>query len=309
VYPVRRNELVLKIKCSKASGKRWDIIYWNRFLGDNVERSELRHLARDREFDCFICEITGGEPIKYLRYCFAASDDGGTVYFGPYGQSDAVPERCYEYLYTNESDVFSVPEWAKGAVAYQIFPERFFNGDVSKDPEGTLRWDATPARTNFFGGDLKGVIDKLDYLCALGADVLYLNPVFSSPSNHKYDTADYFTIDPAFGNLSDLKTLTEACHKRGVRVILDGVFNHCGYMFGPFQDVLKNGEKSRYKQWFHIDGFPVSTDPPNYECVRYHKWMPKINFRCREARVYFLNAGLYWMNEAGIDGWRFDAAE
>lgn len=309
VYPAARNRLVLKIRCSKASGRRWEIIYWNRFYADNVSRADLKHLARDGAFDCFYCEIACGGPVRYLRYCFAATDENETVYFGPYGQSAAVPERCYEYLYTNENDVFEAPGWAGGAVAYQIFPERFFNGDTSNDPEGAPQWDGTPSRTNFFGGDLKGIIDKLDYICSLGADILYLNPIFASPSNHKYDTADYFKVDPSFGTLGDLRALTGECHKRGLRVILDGVFNHCGYMFAPFQDVLKNGEASRFKNWFYIDGFPVSADPPNYECVGYYKWMPKINFTSREARAYFLNVGMYWIKEAGIDGWRLDVAD
>jgi cyclomaltodextrinase len=220
-----------------------------------------------------------------------------------------VPARCFEYLYSNCCDVFKVPAWAQGAAAYQIFPERFFNGDASNDPEGTLEWGGKPTRTNFFGGDLKGVIEKLDYICSLGADVLYLNPIFTSPSNHKYDTADYYTVDPVFGTIGDLKALTQACHNKGVRVILDGVFNHCGYEFGPFQDVLENGERSKYKDWFYIDGFPVVADPPNYECVGYYKWMPKINFSSRKARDYFLNVGVYWIKEAGIDGWRLDVAD
>ncbi len=309
VYPVERNKLVLKIKCSKAAGKRWEIVYWNRFYGDKVSRAALKHLARNSELDCFYCEVEFEEPVRYLRYCFAATDSGGTVYFGPNGAGNSIPERCYEYLYTNSLDVFKVPEWARGAVAYQIFPERFFNGDSTNDPEGALEWTGEPTRTNFFGGDLKGIIAKLDYISSLGAEILYLNPIFASPSNHKYDTSDYFTIDPAFGTLDDLKTLTHECHKKGLRVLLDGVFNHCGFEFAPFQDVLKRGEQSRYKDWFYIDSFPVVTDPPNYECVGYYKWMPKINFASNEARAYFLNVGLYWIREAGIDGWRLDVAD
>ena len=278
--------------------------------GENeVKRATLTHLTRDGMYDCFLGEITCGESVKYLRYCFVASDSISAVYFGPDGQSASIPERCFEYLYTNDGDVFHVPEWAKGAVSYHIFPERFNNGDSSNDPEGTVSWGAVPTRTNFFGGDIKGIIQKLDYLSDLQIDLIYLNPIFASPSNHKYDTADYYAVDPAFGSLNDLKALIRECHRRHIRVILDGVFNHCGYEFGPFQDVLKHGEASQYKDWFYIESFPVQIDPPNYECVGYYKWMPKIRFRSREVRDYFLDVGAYWIREADIDGWRLDVAD
>lgn len=309
LYPADRNRLVMKLRCQRASGMRWEIVYWNRFFQGSVYRAALKHLARDNDFDCFYCEIELDTPVSYLRYCFAASDGNTTVYFGPYGKSESVPERCFEYSYTNDCDVLRVPQWAKGAVAYQIFPERFFNGDTSNDPEEASLWDGIPTRENFFGGDIKGITDKLDYLSSLGIDILYLNPVFLSPSNHKYDTADYYRIDPSFGTMEDLKKLTQQCHKRGMRVILDGVFNHCGFLFAPFQDVLENGEASKYKDWFYIDGYPVRTDPPNYECVGYYKWMPKIRFACREARDFFLGVGAFWIREADIDGWRLDVAD
>ncbi len=309
VYPSGRNSLVLKIKCTKKSRNAWEVVYWDRFFEDKVNRAALKHLTRDNDFDCFICEITQEKPVRYLKYYFAASGDNGTAYFGPYGQSESPPVHYYEYSYTNECDVFSVPEWAQGAVAYQIFPERFCNGDNSNDPRETLQWDAKPTRTNFFGGDLKGIIDKLDHISSLGAGILYLNPIFKSPSNHKYDTQNYYDIDPSFGTIEDLKVLTAQCHKRNIRVILDGVFNHCGYMFEPFQDVLKNGGLSEYKDWFYIDEFPVVTDPPNYECVGYYKWMPKIRLSGRRARDYFLDVGVYWIKEADIDGWRLDVSD
>jgi cyclomaltodextrinase len=309
VCPIERNRLVLKIKCSRESGKRWELIYWNRFREDEVSRTALRFLARDDMFDCFFCDMILPEAVKYLRYCFAASDAKGISYFGPYGESDSIPGRCFEYPYTNDCDVFQIPEWAQGTVAYQIFPERFFNGDASGDPPGTESWDGKPTRTNFFGGDLRGIIKKLDHLSSLNIGLLYLTPVFRSPSNHKYDTTDYYATDPAFGTMEDLKELTKECHARNIRVILDGVFNHCGFEFAPFQDVLENGERSKYKDWFYIDGFPVRTDAPNYECVGYYKWMPKIRMRSREARKYFLDVGAYWIKEADIDGWRLDVAD
>jgi cyclomaltodextrinase len=307
VVPVARNKLQIQFHCPKHLKKKWSVVYWNRFYEEKVQSIQCEPLGRDGEFDYYICEIATAESVKYLRYYFAALD--GSLYISPKEAGTNVPEDFFEYLYTNDYDVLEVPGWAKGAVAYQIFPERFCNGEPANDPAGAAQWDGVPTRTNFFGGDLRGIIDKLDYLEKLHIDLLYLTPIFKSPSNHKYDTEDYLAVDPSLGTIEDLKELTTKCHERGIRVILDGVFNHCGYTFAPFQDVLQNGQNSAYKDWFIIESFPVETDPVNYECVGYYKWMPKLRMKNRKVRDYFLRVGTYWIREADIDGWRLDVAD
>lgn len=159
------------------------------------------------------------------------------------------------------------------------------------------------------GGTLKGICENIDYIEKLGINCIYLNPIFEAASYHKYDTIDYFEIDPCLGNKADLKELVQQCHKRGIRVILDGVFNHCGADFFAFRDVRQNGKASRYYNWFyHLPETIQYADPPDYEAFAYVKEMPKLNTGNPEVVEYLCNVGTYWIREADIDGWRLDVA-
>ena len=199
-----------------------------------------------------------------------------------------------------------VPTWVRDAVFYQIFPERFANGDTAIDPPGTLPWGGVPTPRNYFGGDLRGIIDHLDYVSSLGVTALYLNPVFASGTNHKYQTRDYLTIDPAFGDERVFRELIDACHVRGLRVILDGVFNHTGVDFFAFADVKKRGTASKYRDWYFFHGFPVGPpSSPNYECWWSIGALPKLNTGNAEVRRYLFGVTRRW-TELGIDGWRLD---
>ena len=307
VIPVSRTKLSIRFECQPDMNKDWNIVYWNRFYESVRHTKPFRFLGGDGMLDSFLCELETEESTKYLRYYIASSDE--TVFCGANGVTATPPETCFEYLCTNECDVFETPDWAKGAIAYQIFPERFENGDFALTPVGAEAWGSQPTRENFMGGDLRGIIRRLDHLFSLNVDILYLTPIFKSPSNHKYDTADYFSIDPVFGTVDDLKELTKQCHARGIRVLLDGVFNHCGYEFAPFQNVLKKGDQSQYWDWFFVESSPVQTDPHNYDCVGYYKWMPKMRMSNPEVRAFFLSVGTFWIREADIDGWRLDVAD
>ena len=198
------------------------------------------------------------------------------------------------------------PEWVNDAVFYQIFPERFGNGDPSNDPVGVANWDTdAPTRENFFGGDLAGITQKAGYLRDLGINALYLTPIFEAASNHKYDTHDYLKIDPAFGTLDTFRQMREALSAAGVRLVLDAVFNHCGDGFPPFRDVIEKGEASRYRDWFFVDSFPVRFDPPSYQTCGGAPFLPKLNTENPEVRAYLLDVTRQWTAE-GIDGWRLD---
>jgi cyclomaltodextrinase len=199
-----------------------------------------------------------------------------------------------------------VPSWVKDAVFYQIFPERFANGDTTNDPEGTQPWGGVPTASNYFGGDLRGIIQHLDYLSRLGVNALYLNPIFASNTNHKYATADYMKIDPHFGNDQIFSQLIDSCHARGIRVILDAVFNHTGVDFFAFKDLRKNGNKSRYRNWYNVHSFPVGpVNKPNYDCWWGYGSLPKLMTKNPEVREYLFSVTRHWM-EKGIDGWRLD---
>jgi glycosidase len=206
-----------------------------------------------------------------------------------------------------EQNQSAFPDWVPDAVFYQIFPDRFCRSHPEQDSPQLAAWSDLPTRENFFGGDLKGIQSRLDYLHDdLGVDALYLNPIFKAETNHKYDTVDYFSVDPAFGALADLRELVDECHRRGMRVILDGVFNHCGAGFPGFQDLLKNGEKSDYKDWFTSRSYPLSAQPLNYLTCGGATYLPKFNHSFRPVREFILKVARYWLDAADIDGWRLD---
>jgi cyclomaltodextrinase len=203
----------------------------------------------------------------------------------------------------------SVPEWVQDAIFYQIFPDRFANGDPNNDPPNLMNWGSTPTSWGFQGGDLNGILKKLDYLLDLGINAIYLNPIFQASSNHRYNTADYYHIDPKLGTLDDFHHLIESAHRNGVRIILDGVFNHCGRGFFAFNDILENQEYSPYRDWFHINHFPVDAyswgGATDYLGWWGMKSLPKFNTDNPKTRKYLLDVARYWIKQ-GADGWRLD---
>lgn len=203
----------------------------------------------------------------------------------------------------------TVPYWVQDAVFYQIFPDRFANGDPSNDPPNVQNWGHKPDIWGFQGGDLRGIMQKFDYLLDLGINAIYLNPIFLSPSSHRYNTVDYYKIDPKLGDMLDFHAFLDLAHRNNVRVLLDGVFNHCGRGFFAFSDVLENGDHSPYKNWFHIHRFPLDAythgDAESYSAWWKIKSLPKFNTDNPQVRKYIMDIARYWM-ERGIDGWRLD---
>ncbi len=248
-------------------------------------------------------------PASYglLCYRFELEDGDARLWYSSAGVSRDEPgaNDWFELDLTGFS-VFQTPEWVKDAVFYQVFPDRFANGDPANDPFAVRSWGGTPTTGNFFGGDFQGVIDNIPYLEELGITAIWFNPIFEAPSNHKYDTSDYKTIDPSFGSLDKFKEMLSALHAAGIKVILDGVFNHTGYNFWAFQDIVKKGRDSRYVDWYHIHDFPIQRSPkPNYEAWWGFPDLPQLNMENPEVRRYILDVVTYWM-ELGIDGWRLD---
>jgi neopullulanase len=212
------------------------------------------------------------------------------------------------------------PDWVRDAVFYEIFPDRFARS-ARLMPIGPLEpWDAPPTTYGFKGGDLFGVAERLGELADLGVTALYLTPVFSSASNHRYHAYDYLRVDPLLGGDDALRELLDRAHERGMRVILDGVFNHCGRGFWPFHHVLENGSASPYRDWFHLDPAVQSGSAslnaypdrgaPSDTPLGYRAWwglpaLPKFNVDNPPTREYLLGVAEHWLR-FGIDGWRLD---
>ena len=364
VYPPepKENELVtFRFRTAKDDADRVGLV-------TSADTYVMEKECTQGEFDYYTFETRLGE--EPFRYCFEVQSGTEKYYYGRCG----ISREILEYYNFVVVPGFSTPDWAKGAVMYQIFTDRFYNGDKSNDVETNeyyyigdysqrvTNWDKYPANMGvreFYGGDLQGVMDKLDYLQELGVEVVYFNPLFVSPSNHKYDIQDYDYIDPHYGKIVDdggevlpdgvtdnsqatkykkrttgLKNLeasnelfiklVEELHRRGMKVILDGVFNHCG-SFNKWMDRerIYEGEEdyepgayvsadSPYRSYFRFfkegpENWPYNG---NYDGWWGHDTLPKLNYEDSvKLENYILYIGRKWVSPPyNVDGWRLDVA-
>lgn len=314
-YSYDKNTLHIRLRTKKENAQKVFLIHGDPYHWKNgqwvQQRTPMLFKTNDNYFDYW--EISINPPYRRLRYGFVIINEEEQIFYGEKGFYTNPPTNISNYFcfpFLHEIDTFRPPKWLNHTIWYQIFPERFANGNPDNDPKDTLEWsNVIPGANDFFGGDLEGILQKLDYLDQLGVNGIYLTPIFSSPSNHKYDTTDYMKVDPHFGDKKLLKKLVQECHKRNIKVMLDAVFNHCGFHFPPFQDVLKKGPDSKYKDWFHIRDFPVQTSPvPNYDTFAFTPFMPKFNTAHPEVKEYLLHVAEFWLKECHIDGWRLDVA-
>jgi neopullulanase len=204
------------------------------------------------------------------------------------------------------------PDWIGDAVLYQIFPDRFARSASAPTPANLEAWDDAPTVHGYKGGDLLGVVDRLDHLSDLGVTGVYLTPIFQSGANHRYHTHDYHRVDPLLGGDAAFARLRDALHERGMRLVLDGVFNHASRGLLQFHDVLENGRASPYLDWWHIDGFPLNAYDENGD-HRYRSWwdmpaLPKFNVQTPAVRTFLWDVATRWLEE-GADGWRLDVPE
>ena len=205
------------------------------------------------------------------------------------------------------------PAWVKHAVFYQIFPDRFARSLRTVQPRGLQfkPWGSPPEAQGYQGGDLRGIVDHLDYLQQLGVTALYLNPIFASASNHRYHTFDYFQVDPLLGGNEALRELLDQAHALNIRVVLDGVFNHASRGFWQFHHILENGGDSPYLDWFFVHGWPLRPYRESEEHpLNYAAWidlpaLPKFNTANPGVRDFIMSVARHWL-DFGIDGWRLD---
>lgn len=357
----------LRLRCARENLDSVILVF-------NDERIEMEKLYNDRLFDYYETFVQLGT--EQVFYYFEIHCGQMTCYYNNVGLCNSV-EEYYNFTMTPG---FHTPDWAKGAVFYQIYVDRFYNGDRSNDVEddeyfyigeGTSKvtdWNKYPAAMGvreFYGGDIAGVMQKLDYLQELGVEVLYLNPIFVSPSNHKYDIQDYDYVDPHFGRIvkdegevlqrdengnlkadptypnksasryicrvTDKENLeasnqlfaefVEEVHRRGMKVILDGVFNHCG-SFNKWLDrecIYENApgyekgayvaEDSPYNTFFKFRErqWPYN---PHYDGWWGHDTLPKLNYEESPSLFdYIMHVGRKWVSPPyNVDGWRLDVA-
>ncbi len=277
-----------------------------------VNRAEMPRVMRDSEFDYYALTIVG--EVSRLAYIFEITDQKGALWY--LSEEGVSREYDWQYAYfshfqypsSHACDRHVAPDWVKSAVVYQIFPERFCNGTGDKKYI-TANWSDEPTPKAFYGGDLIGIRQKLDYLCDLGVTCLYLTPIHPSISNHKYDVIDYYGVDDMFGGREAFSALMRDCKARGMRVLLDGVFNHCSDRCALFEDVKKNGKASPYYDWFFIDGDFPDADKRNYQTFASVQYMPRLNTGNPEVIDYFCKVASYWIKEFGIGGWRLDVCD
>ena len=305
--PLGPHDLAVRLAVARGSCRAAAAVFRDRYggtediqplswLGDEGERSHWHGVVH--------------LPTRRFAYRFRLEDGAGnTSWLGADGLAEMRGGTSwFQYPYVGDGDLHEIPPWAVGAVFYQIFPDRFCNGDPAIDPPGTLPWGAAPTGSSFFGGDLQGIRQRLGYLADLGVQALYLTPIFQARTNHRYDTTDYYRVDPALGTEQDLRRLLDDAHALGLRVVLDGVFNHCGAQFAPFRDAVERGRSSPYWEWFRVDGERITTDPPNYETfANRNASMPKLLTHRPGVREYILDVATHW-TRFGIDGWRLDVA-
>lgn len=326
-YPLDEEQLVINIRTG------YDVKYVNIIHGDPFKSGilggaeswdgEALNIPFKKRLKNQLWWTTTIRPeFKRLKYYFELqTEDERWFYFEDGFVSEAQmalegrSRQCFIMPWMNPADIPVTPAWVNDTIWYQIFPERFCNGDPSINPEGTLSWREKGSVTNqeFFGGDLQGIINKLDYIRDLGVSGLYLTPVNESPTSHKYDTTDYTKIDSHFGSEETMKTLVREAHNRGIRIMLDGVFNHSGQNFAPWLDVKEKGPQSQYWDWFMVNEWPFAEEGGNAWAKRYYTFgffdnMPKLNTNNPAVRDYLIGVCENWVRNYDVDGIRLDVA-
>ena len=309
--------IVYRLRCARGDLERVTLSY-----GDTACRVtpiiftpvEMELAASDEYHDYWQAVVES----KYYRVYYYFTLYGGgewTYYYGGEFTRSLVDDRSeyFKLPINHRADIARVPDWARDAVVYNIFPDSFASGEGRIAGSGAELIHNGQKSRGRLGGTLDGVAANAKYIRSMGFNCVYLNPIFAAGEYHKYDTIDYMHVDPCFGGDEAMRRMVKALHAEGIRVIIDGVFNHCGWRFWAFEDVVKNQERSRYRDWFYGLSFPVErpADPeayPGYVTYAYERMMPKLNTANAEVREYFCGVGQYWIEEFGVDGWRLDVA-
>lgn len=311
-YAVGPETLRVRLKTGKNDVKRCKVYYKNVYDHTELHKEAVMQLVRTDgindwyEGDLFLQE-------KRYKYYFELIDMQDELW---YYNSDGftkileTPPVYFFMPYLFREEVPDYPAWAKGALIYQVFVDRFYNGNPDINPENVTEWHEPSDYTTYYGGDFVGLMNKLVYLDSLGVRIIYLNPIFKSPTYHKYDILDYYEVDPSYGTKEELRELVEKAHALGMKVMLDAVFNHSNDENVLFRDIVKKGEASLYAKWYDIKSFPITKQPPSYDCFAgVVSEMPRFDTSNPEVQDYLITSAQYWTKYLDIDGWRLDVAD
>lgn len=316
-YGMDESHVVIRLRTAKDDLRKCTLYYGDRACRKTpviFTKVEMKIMAQAPLYDYY--EVVLENPYKRLCYYFELDDGTEKIlYYGDCFCETPVDDRSeyYQLPFNHRADIVNPPKWAQDAVIYNIFPDSFATGKEKVSGQASQKqWEGQTV-CGKLGGTIRGITENVSYIKKLGLNAIYINPVFAAGEYHKYDLIDYFHIDPCFGTNEDFKELVETFHANGIKVIIDGVFNHCGWRFFAFEDVVQKGQQSAYKDWFYGLQFPVirpdnGEDYPNYECFGYERLMPKLNTANLQVQEYFCKVGRYWVEEFHTDGWRLDVA-
>ena len=315
-FAIDEKTLCIRLRVSKDNVKSVTLFY-----GDTASRTSLvnftsikmNECASDESFTYFECLIENS--YQRVVYYFEILDLENKIHFyyadNFYKEVSENRNDLYKFPYIRKEDVGTPPSWLKNTTFYNIFPDSF----VSRKRKGNkvLNFNGCEIK-NKLGGTIKDIISKLDYIKDLGFNGVYINPLFMANEYHKYDVVDYFKIDPLFGTNKDFKNLVDEIHKRDMRIVIDLVLNHSGWYFFAFDDVIKNQEKSIYKDWFYGLRFPIYRpktweEIPPYDAFGYERNMPKLNTDNEEVIEYFKKLINTLLTEFKVDGFRLDTSD
>lgn len=309
--------IVFRLRCARGDLRECTLYYGDtgcRVTPIDFFPVPMHIVASTQQHDYW--EVVLDSPYNRLFYYFELYDGAERVlYYGDVFTDRRVDDRSeyFKLPFNHRADIAKVPDWVHEAVVYNIFPDSFATGRRFLTGQPAERRYGEDTCHGKLGGTLRGIAENADYLRELGVNCVYINPLFAAGEYHKYDLIDYFHVDPCFGTDEEFGKMVAELHRLGVRVIADGVFNHCGWRFFAFDDAVRNGERSAYRNWFYRLKFPVirPDDPeayPDYECFGYERMMPKLDTANAEVREYFCRVGRYWVEQYDIDGWRLDVA-
>ena len=322
-YALNENEIVINLRAGKDI-TAVSIIHDDPFAGGATGfaawdgTGDAMSVSRELKYHN-IWTITLRPQFKREQYYFSLTDGRETLclfedgfYTADQANKPGRLRQYYKFPWLNPADVIAPPQWVSDIVWYQIMPDRFRRGDMGpkghllrkwEDPRNIMHWD-------FYGGDLKGITEKLPYLHELGITGIYMTPIFLSNSNHKYNTFSYDTIDPDFGTEEDLIELVDKAHSLGIKVMLDAVFNHSGTEFPQWQDVVEKGPESPYWDWFFVQKWPlhkiIRNTRDKFYSFAFTGMMPKLNTNNPEVARFCLERCRRWVENWHIDGIRFD---